>query len=244
VDLYDAKGDALAVLETAGIVPGWERTAPSWYHPGRSATLKLGPQILGYFGELHPRLMKAYDIKGPVVGFEIFLDRIPLPKRKTTAKPKLVLSPYQKVERDFAFVVADSVPADALIKAAKKADPALIEDITIFDVFDLGNGQKSIGMRVTLQPKDHTLLATEIQTLSQKVIASVEQEVTGDNPLIIAEVKTEIPTLTVGEAVMHLDLSNENAMLFKNTAHDQLNVVYRRTDGNIGWITPSLNGQT
>lgn len=179
VDLYDSKGDALAVMEMANLSPQWEPKAPSWYHPGRSATLRLGPLVLGYFGEIHPRLLKTFDLKGPVVGFEIFLDRLPLPKRKTTAKPLLVLSPFQAVDRDFAFVVAQNVPADTLMKAAKKADPSLIEDCTLFDVFELPNDQKSLGIRVRFQPKDHTLTEEEIQTLSEKIISSITQSTGG-----------------------------------------------------------------
>lgn len=172
VDLYDAKADALAIVE---LETQWDRTAPSWYHPGRSASLKLGSLVLGYFGEVHPLVLKAFDVKGPVVGFEIFLDRLPLPKKKVTAKPKLSLSPYQAVDRDFAFVVDQSVPADNLLKAAKKADPVLVENVILFDVFEMGEGKKSLGIRVRLQPKEHTLTEEEIQVVCQKVMAAVTQ---------------------------------------------------------------------
>jgi phenylalanyl-tRNA synthetase beta chain len=176
VDLYDAKADALVVLDMSIQLDG---TAPSWYHPGRSATLKLGNLILGYFGEIHPRILKYFDVKGPAVGFEIFIDRIPLPKKKTTAKPKLTLSPYQSVERDFAFVVGREILAETLIKAATKADPGLIEDISVFDVFEMADGRKSLGIRLRLQPKDHTLTDEEIQAFSQKVITGVIQSTGG-----------------------------------------------------------------
>jgi phenylalanyl-tRNA synthetase beta chain len=176
VDLYDAKADALAVIE---LDAQWNRTAPSWYHPGRSAALKLGSIVLGYFGELHPLVLKAFDVKGPVVGFEVFLDRLPLPKKKTTAKQKLVLSQYQAVDRDFAFVVNQSVPADSLLKAAQKADPVLVTNVTLFDVFEMGEGKKSLGIRVRLQPKDHTLTEEEIQAVCQKIISNVTQNTGG-----------------------------------------------------------------
>jgi phenylalanyl-tRNA synthetase beta chain len=179
VDLYNAKGDALAIFESAGITPQLEPKAPGWYHPGRSGTLKLGPQILGYFGELHPTVVKTFDVKGPIVAFEIFLDRIPLPKRKTTAKPCLTLSPYQAVERDFAFVVDQGVAAETLLKAAMKSDPALISDITLFDVFALSDNKKSLGIRVRLQPKDHTLTEEELLTFSHKIISSIAQSTGG-----------------------------------------------------------------
>jgi len=176
VDLYDAKGDALAVIEMDA---QWERSAPSWYHPGRSATLRLGKQVLGYFGELHPRIVKACDLKGPVVGFEIFVDRLPLPKRKTTAKPKLTLSPYQAVKRDFSIVVDEEVEADKALHAVKKAEPGLIQEVVLFDIFDLGGGKKALGIRVTLQPQDHTLTDSEIQEVSEKIVASLIQATGG-----------------------------------------------------------------
>jgi phenylalanyl-tRNA synthetase beta chain len=179
VDLYDAKGDAFALMELGNLNPQLEPKAPSWYHPGRAGTLKLGPQVLGYFGEIHPRLLKLFDLKGPIVAFEIFLDRMPLPKRKTTAKPLWTFSPFQAVDRDFAFVVGADVPADTLLKAAKKADPSLITECILFDVFDLPEGQKSLGLRVRLQPKDHTFTEEEIQTLSEKIISSITHSTGG-----------------------------------------------------------------
>ncbi len=177
VDIYDVKADALALLGLSNITPQGERTAPAWYHPGRSAALKLGPKVLGYFGELHPRILKAFDLKGPVVAFELFIDRLPLPKQKT--RPKLSLSPYQAVERDFAFIVGQDIPADTLIKAAMKAEPTLIENVTLFDVFEREDDKKSLGIRVRLQPKDRTLTDEEIQAISQKIISTLIQSTGG-----------------------------------------------------------------
>ena len=114
------------------------------------------------------------------MAFEVFLNRLPLPKRKTTAKPLLSLSSFQAVDRDFAFVVGDEIPADSLIRAAKKADPSLIEDCSLFDVFALENGKKSLGIRVRLQPKDRTLNDEEIQALSEKIISSIVQSTGGE----------------------------------------------------------------
>ncbi len=173
VDIYDAKADVVDIF--GGLTFQYSQAAPSWYHPGRSAALKLGPHVLGYFGELHPSILKAYDVKGPVVAFEIFIDRLPQVKRKS----KLVLSSYQRVERDFAFVVSQDVQSESLIKAAQKADPVLTQDITLFDVFDLGDHKKSMGIRVGLQSQDHTLTEDEIQTFSQKVISLVTQSTGG-----------------------------------------------------------------
>jgi len=131
---------------------------------------------LAYVGELHPRIVKEYDVKGPVVAFEIFVDSIPLPKRK--AKSKLDLSPYQRVERDFAFVVDKVVTAASLCIAIRNADP-IIGVTNPFDIFELGDNKKSIAIRVSLQPKDRTLTEEEIQAVSQKIISAVAQSTGG-----------------------------------------------------------------
>ena len=130
VDAFDAKADALAVLAAAGappqalqVVPG----GPAWFHPGRSGTIQIGPQnVLGHFGELHPRALEALDADGPLVAFEVILDASPSRRRKPTrAKPALELSPFQPVERDFAFVVDRSVKAADIVRAAQSVDRKL-----------------------------------------------------------------------------------------------------------------------
>ncbi|MGQ3047611.1 MAG: phenylalanine--tRNA ligase subunit beta [Niveispirillum sp.] len=180
VDAFDAKGDALAILEAAGApVANLQvtRDAPGWYHPGRSGVLRLGPTILGRFGELHPALLEALDVTGPVVAFELFLDAVPAPKKKAgTAKPLLALSPFQPVDRDFAFLVANSTDSDKLLKAAKGADKLLISDVTIFDIYEgkgVEPGFKSVALSVTLQPVDKTLTDKEIEDVAAKVVAAV-----------------------------------------------------------------------
>ncbi|MET1026871.1 MAG: phenylalanine--tRNA ligase subunit beta, partial [Dongiaceae bacterium] len=184
-DAFDAKADALAILSTFGVpVDNLQilAEAPSYYHPGRSAVLRLGPTILGQFGELHPRILKALDLKGPAVGFEVFLDRLPTPRAKGTARPLLNASPFQPVERDFAVVVDAKIPADKVIKAAKGADKALITEVKLFDVFsggNLGADKKSIAFSVTLQPKDKTLTDQEIDAAAAKVVAAVNKATGG-----------------------------------------------------------------
>src|SRR3546814_3713209 len=123
-------------VETLMVMDG----APDWYHPGRSGTLRLGPKtVLAVFGELHPRSLQAMDIKGPLVGFEVFLDRVPLPRAAKggggRAKPALKLSALQAVERDFAFIVEAGVAAETLIRAVRGADKALIARVSVFAVF-------------------------------------------------------------------------------------------------------------
>ncbi len=174
-DAFDAKTDALALLQTLGLNKCDITTdTPSWYHPGRSGALTLGGKIiLGYFGELHPATLANYDIDGAAVGFEIFLDAIPAPRSKGKAKSILKLSDFQAVERDFAFVVDSAVTAAQIVKTLNGADKNLITDITIFDVYSgkgVPDGKKSVAVKVTLQAADRTLSEQDITTVSKAIV--------------------------------------------------------------------------
>lgn len=179
VDTFDAKADALAVLAACGLPEGSAqvaRGAPGWYHPGRSGVLKLGQNVIAHFGELHPAVLEEMDIRHPVCGFEIMLDNIPAAKRKGTAKPLLALSPLQPVGRDFAFLVDDAVEGDTIIRAVRAADKNLIAAAEIFDVYKgkgVPDGQKSVAVAVTLQPRDQTLTDAEIESVAKKITDSV-----------------------------------------------------------------------
>ncbi|HJW40709.1 MAG TPA: phenylalanine--tRNA ligase subunit beta [Rhizomicrobium sp.] len=178
-DAFDAKSDILAVLEAAmggTMTAPVKADAPGWYHPGRSGTLALGPKVLATFGELHPRVLAVFGLKGPVSAFEVILDAIPESKAKSKARPLFAPSPYQAIERDFAFVVDAAVSADEVLRAAKGAERNLIEQAAIFDVYE-GNGvpegKKSLAISVRIQPKDRTLTDPEIEALAQKIVAAV-----------------------------------------------------------------------
>ncbi len=186
VDAYDAKGDALAVLTGLGFAADAATVAseaPGWYHPGRSGVLKLGPKtVLAQFGEIHPAILAALDIDvrklgGPVVGCEVFLDRLPAPKSKgSKARPLLKLSAFQPVERDFAFVLDAAVPADQVIRAVRGVDRALIAGVSVFDVYQgkgVPDGKKSLAIGVRLQPAERTLTDAEIEAVGQKIVAAV-----------------------------------------------------------------------
>jgi phenylalanyl-tRNA synthetase beta chain len=181
VDVFDAKADALALLASLGIATGGLQIVPggpAWYHPGRSATLQFGPEgVIGAFGELHPRMLKALDAKGPLVGFEIVLDRLPPPKaRPTRMKPRLALSDFQPVTRDFAFIVGRDVGAGDMVKAAQGVDRALISDVSVFDVYEgdkVPEGTKSVALAVTLQPTEKTLTDAEIEAVAGRIVAEM-----------------------------------------------------------------------
>ncbi|HWK43192.1 MAG TPA: phenylalanine--tRNA ligase subunit beta [Stellaceae bacterium] len=179
VDPYLAKTDALAALEAAGApIDNLQITAdpPAWYHPGRAGSIRLGPKtVLAHFGELHPRVLAALDLKTPVMGFEVYLDAVPLAK-STRTRPLLRPSPFQAVDRDYAFVVDQAVPAEALLRAARGVDRKLVTDIRLFDVYTgpgVPEGKKSLAIAVTLQPTDATLTEAAIEAFSKALVAQV-----------------------------------------------------------------------
>ena len=186
VSVYDAKADAIAALEAAGApVANLQigTDAPAWFHPSRSGTLKLGPKVLGVFGELHPLTLETLDVKGPIVGFEVWLDSLPEPKVKATrTKPRLDLAAFLPVKRDFAFVVDAKTDADKIMRAAKGSDKKLISDVSVFDVFigsALGEGKKSVAIEVTLQPVDATLTDEQLEAASRAIVSAVEKATGG-----------------------------------------------------------------
>jgi phenylalanyl-tRNA synthetase beta chain len=187
VDAFDAKADALAVLAAAGAPASALQTmpgGPTWFHPGRSGTIQIGPQnVLGHFGELHPRALEALDAEGPLIAFEVILERIPEPRtRGSRAKPVLELSPFQPVQRDFAFVVDREVKAADIVRAAQSADRKLITGATVFDLYEgqgIAPGKKSIAIAVTLQPRERTMTDAEIEALAAKIVTEVGKRTGG-----------------------------------------------------------------
>jgi phenylalanyl-tRNA synthetase beta chain len=180
-DVFQAKADVLAVLESCGFAGESAQVtadAPAWYHPGRSGALRLGPKnVLAFFGELHPRVLAAFDLTGPVAAFEVMLETLPAPKAKPTkTRPKLDLPEFQAVERDFAFLVDAKVAAAEIVKAASSVDRALIENVSVFDVYEgqgIEPGKKSLAIAVRLQPRDRTLTEPEIEAVAAKIIGAV-----------------------------------------------------------------------
>ncbi|MBL4588878.1 MAG: phenylalanine--tRNA ligase subunit beta [Alphaproteobacteria bacterium] len=185
VDIYDAKADAIEALRSAGApVKNLQISydVPVFFHPGRSGALRLGKDILAVFGELHPAILDEKGIDEQVVGFEIFLEKIPKLRKKGTARPLLKASTLQPISRDFAFLVDQHVEANTLIRAAKAADKKLISDANIFDVYvgkNIEDGKKSVALSITLQPTEQTLTDKEIEGVGQKIIDAVAQKTGG-----------------------------------------------------------------
>jgi len=186
VDFFDARGDVEALLASLGAPVDrmqTDRTVSDWLHPGRAANFRLGPKnLIATFGELHPKVLAAFDMPGPAVAFAVYLEAIPFPKAKTRARPALERTNLQAVERDFAFVVDARTEAEAIRKAVKSAEKTLIDGITVFDVFDgaaaenqLGEGRKSVAVSVRLQPRDQTFTDEQIEGIASKIVASVEK---------------------------------------------------------------------
>lgn len=185
VDVFDVKADAEAVLAAIGAPAKVQilRGAADWWHPGRHGKICLGPKkVLGVFGEVHPRVLAAMDVKGPAMAFTIYPAEVPLPRKSGATRPALQISDLQAVERDFAFVVDADVEALALVNAAKGADKALIEDVHVFDEFiggSLGEGKKSLAITVRLQPSDKTLKDADIEAVGAKVVEKVTKATGG-----------------------------------------------------------------
>ena len=188
VGVFDVKADVFAVLVALGFDPGKAqivREAPAWYHPGRSGVVKLGPKVtLATFGEIHPEVARAMDLSGPVSVFEVFIEALPADKRKSRAKPALVLPELLPVTRDFAFVLDAKVAAGEVVKAAASADKALITNVTVFDVFEGGSlaaeGKKSLAIEVTLSPGTATLTDKDIEAVSARIVEGVKKATGGE----------------------------------------------------------------
>ncbi len=189
VDLYDAKADAEAVLMAVGAPAKFQihRNLPAWFHPGRAGVISLGPKLpLAIFGELHPKLAKAYDLKGAVVGFTILLENLPVPKARKTTRPPLVSSALQPVDRDFAFILDERVEALNVVNAAAGADKTLITGVQVFDEFagpkaaaQFGEGRKSVAISVRLQPVARSLTEEDLDAISHKIVEKVHKATGG-----------------------------------------------------------------
>lgn len=185
-DMFDIKRDCLMALEAMGAPTASLQTGPAdapWQHPGRGGALKLGNKVIARFGDVHPRILNALDVEGPALAFEIMVDQIPAPRAKQThAKPALEKLDLMPFTRDFAFVVEEKVAAADLVRAAYGADKQLVTDVALFDVYrgkGVDEGKKSLAIEVTLQPREKTLEAAEIEDISKKIVAAVAKATGG-----------------------------------------------------------------
>ena len=181
-NVYNLKADLFSVLTILNVPINnllYDKNEDNIYHPGKSATLRLGKKIIAKFGELHPILLKTMDININVYGFEIFLDNIyQFQENKSSSRGTFSNNPYQMVERDFAFLFPKEIEANEIIKKVKKIDKNIIKNVTIFDVYEgnkLPNNKKSIAIRVLLQPQEKTFKDEDIENLSKQIIDHISK---------------------------------------------------------------------
>jgi phenylalanyl-tRNA synthetase beta chain len=177
-DPFDAKAEALALLDAAGApvdnLQVFADAGPTW-HPGRSATLRLGPKtVLAAFGELHPQLQKSLDAPAGAVAAEIYLDAIPAARSASQARTAYSPPSLQAITRDFAFIVPPGQPADALLRAIRGADKTTIIGVRLFDRFETGDGV-SLAFEVTLQPVEKSFTDEQIGEISRRIVAAAEK---------------------------------------------------------------------
>ena len=164
------------------------RDTPKVWHPGRSGRISLGPKnTLAIFGEVHPRIVKSFELKGSVLAFTVLVENIPKRKVNTATRDALNISDFQAVDRDFSFILDDRVEASLVVGAAESIDKFLIESVTVFDEFSgvkasqqFGDGKKSLAISVRLQPRDKTLTDKEIDEISSKIVMAVIDKTGGE----------------------------------------------------------------
>ncbi len=177
-DAFDAKAEALALLDAAGAPVDNLQVfgeAGGHFHPGQSGTLRLGPKtVLASFGALHPATARAFDLSGPVVAAEIYLHAVPVRRASGFMRPAFSPSPLQVVQRDFAFLVSQDVASDVIARAVRGADKAAIIEVRVFDVFrgtGVPEGQQSVAIEVTLQPVDRSFTEAELSAIATKIVS-------------------------------------------------------------------------
>ena len=184
-DFYDVKLDVLKTLEAIGAnvnsLQTYENTS-GYFHPGRSAVLKIGQKLIANVGEIHPGISDFYGFEKSILAFEIFYENIPMPKKVKVSRPMLKMSPLQSVTREFAFVIDETTPAEKLVQIAKSTNKDLIKEVLIFDVYkgeNIPNGKKSIAIKIIIQPNLETLTDDDLEKISSDLINVIDTKLSG-----------------------------------------------------------------
>ena len=179
-DVFDVKSDLELLLDFYGLdieKCQIKNTAPSYYHPTRSASISLGKNILGYWGQVHPSILKIFDIKTNVIAFELDVNKLPVARSKFGRRSEFRASPYQAIIRDYAFIVNQDLKAIELIRCIKNVDKKLIKDVGIFDIYNgknIEDGKKSIALSVTIQDDNKTLDTMSVENIHNRIISAVK----------------------------------------------------------------------
>ena len=185
-DVFDVKSDVYFVLDQLNVPVDkifYEESDNNFFHPGKSAQLRIGKNILAQFGEIHPFVLQKFEINTNVNGFEIFLDQISQFQLQIKSTKKAYdNNSLQAIERDFAFLFPKNIKAGEIINKIKKIDNQLVKNVTIFDVFEgnkLPENMKSIAIKVILQPMEKTFTDSEIEKISEKIIDLISKNFEG-----------------------------------------------------------------
>ena len=184
-DFYDVKLDVLKTLEAIGAnvnsLQTYENTS-GYFHPGRSAVLKIGQKLIANVGEIHPEISDFYGLEKSILAFEIFYENIPIPKKVKVSRPMLKMSPLQSVTREFAFVIDETTPAEKLVQIAKSTNKDLIKEVLIFDLYkgeNIPKGKKSIAIKIIIQPNLETLTDDDLEKISSDLINVIDTKLSG-----------------------------------------------------------------
>ncbi len=184
-DFYDVKLDVLKTLEAIGAnvnsLQTHENTS-GYFHPGRSAVLKIGQKLIANVGEIHPEISDFYGLEKSILAFEIFYENIPIPKKVKVSRPMLKMSPLQSVTREFAFVIDEKTPAEKLVQIAKSTNKDLIKEVLIFDLYkgeNIPKGKKSIAIKIIIQPNLETLTDDDLEKISSDLINVIDTKLSG-----------------------------------------------------------------
>jgi len=184
-DWLDAKADAEAVIRLCGLDPTKTQLKTfdtNIYHPGRSGIFSLGKTIIATFGEIHPLILKKFNLSVNVVGFEVNIENVPFPKKVTSVKKLLKLDNLQEVKRDFSFIIDKTVSSGEITRCISSIDKDIIKEVRVFDLYEgekIEADKKSLGVTVFLQPKLNTFSEEDLEGYSKRIIENVSSKLGG-----------------------------------------------------------------
>ena len=184
-DWLDVKADVEAVIKLCGMDPSkiqLKRSISDYYHPGRSGIFSLGKNEVARFGEIHPLILEHFNLKTNVVGFEINIENIPLPKKVSSIKKLLILESLQDVRREFSFIIDKTISSGEITRCISSVDKEKIKEVRVFDVYEgekIDEDKKSFGVTLVLQPREKSFSDDQLEELSKTIINTVSSKLGG-----------------------------------------------------------------